>query len=1021
MARSIILGFAAVHLVASAPAAAFVAAPEREFETPGPYDWVAPLSAEIQSGRDADAALDAFQARYGGTWRMIRNLATGSAAAVYGSGAALAADGDVAGAPEAEALARAFLDANAALFGVPSADLVLGDATFGLGKWGVNFFQVRDGVRIERSKVTVVMDRRGRLYAVTSDVYPDVAAPLAPAVAANAAIAVAKGALGFQAARDTEEGVSITLIPLVENERPVVHLAYKVDLEMAEPFGLWSTYVDASTGAILWRKNNYENVVAPRPIVLAETITGTVRGVFPEFNRCDGFVTGAFRNQRVQEVGGGAAAAATDTLAGAFALTVADSLPRNLAFGFVGHAPRNFARVANANGAEAADTVLATPGVPVDFVWDGTNSRLDERAAWVHGNRVHDFIKGVDPTFTGLDYQVNFEVNIPSGEGFCPGNAWWDGQNAHFCAASGSFGNTGEMGDVVYHEYGHGVSQFVYGGFGFNGAMSEGNSDILANLVNEDPVIGDGFFASACGVGIRNSNNAFVLADTTTMPEGHARGQIIAGFWWQLRGRLIETHSRIGKSLSPDNDGKILTSELWHWCRRLTKPPDELQMVLNTFIVDDDDGNLDNGTPNYDDICAAATQKGFPCPSITEGVTIAATILPSTTDTTAARCVPATITSLSAGIDPASVTLNYRVNGGSFTPVAMTNGGGGSFSACIPPQSQPSVVEYYVTATDSAGNVGFSPTAAADATPDTSDAALPPTHAVYHTYDVCLIYDDCEQQGAWVPHAPGSTATAGAWELGVPTANLSQPGYDMTPGAGTKCFVTGAAAGNVNNGVTILLSPVWDLTGSDSAVVKLRRWYVNDLDGELDRFRQDDFLIDVSNDSGQTWTNLETTNEGLDSWQEREFDLSDALGALGAVRLRFTAQDTGGTTKVEALVDEVRITAKRPIVVGVGHPGETPSGRIPARLALHANEPNPFQPQTLIRFDLPRPTTLALAVYNTSGQRVRTLVAGRRPAGTHSVVWDGKNDRGDALASGVYLLRLETPDRQETRKAILVR
>jgi hypothetical protein len=196
---------------------------------------------------------------------------------------------------------------------------------------------------------------------------------------------------------------------------------------------------------------------------------------------------------------------------------------------------------------------------------------------------------------------------------------------------------------------------------------------------------------------------------------------------------------------------------------------------------------------------------------------------------------------------------------------------------------------------------------------------------------------------------------------------------------------------------------------------------VNDLDGELDRFRQDDFLIDVSNDSGQTWTNLETTNEGLDSWQEREFDLSDALGALGAVRLRFTAQDTGGTTKVEALVDEVRITAKRPIVVGVGHPGETPSGRIPARLALHANEPNPFQPQTLIRFDLPRPTTLALAVYNTSGQRVRTLVAGRRPAGTHSVVWDGKNDRGDALASGVYLLRLETPDRQETRKAILVR
>jgi len=1015
-----LLGSSAVLLADSTAAIAFVAGPEHELETRGPYDWTAPLSVELESGRDGDAALDAFQVRYGGNWRMLRNLTTGTAAAVYGSGIALAPDGDVADAAEAEALARAFIDANSPLVGVSSAQLVLGEAALGLDKWGVSFFQARAGIRIERSKVTLIMQRSGRLYAFMSDTYPVITAPLVPTVARETAIATAKSALGFQAARDTEEGVVMALVPLLEDGEPVVHLAYKVDLKTTAPFGHWSTYVDASTGIVLWRMNDYENFAAPTPVALAPTITGTVSGEFPEFNRCDGLVIGPFRNQRVKEVGV-ANSTPSDTLTGAFALTVADTLPRNIDFLLEGRNPVNFARVFNVNGPQAADTVLASPGIPVAFTWDGTNSRLDERSSWVHGNRVHDFIKGIDPTFTGMDYQVIFEVNNLSGQGFCPGNAWWDGTNAHFCAASGNFANTGEMADVVYHEYGHGVSQQVYGGFGYSGAMSEGNADILANLINEDPVIGDGYFASTCGVGIRNSNNSLVLADTTTVSQAHDRGQIIAGFWWQLRGRLIETHSRIGKSLSPNNDGKLLTNELWHWCRRLTKPGNEIQMMIGTFVVDDDDGNLDNGTPNYADICEAATQKGFTCPSITQGVTIAHEALPSTMDPYSARPVSATVTSSSAGINPNTVVLKYRVDGASFTSLSMTNGGGGLFTSSIPAQPIPSLVEYLITASDSAGNAGYSPAAAQDATPDTSDVATPPTFPVYHVYDVCRIYDNCEAVGDWVPHAAGSTASGGIWENGAPNSNQSQPGYDMTPGPGTRCFVTGAATGNVNNGVTILLSPVWDLTGYDSVVVKLRRWFVNDLDGSVDHFREDDFLIDASNDSGQTWTNLETTNEGLDSWQERQFNISDVFGALGNVRFRFTAQDTGATTKVEALVDEVRIIVRGPIVVSVGGPDAAIGGSVPTRFALHANEPNPFNPVTLIRYDLPKATGVEITVYNTAGQKVRALAAGRRPAGSHSIAWDGRDGRGEAVASGVYLYRLETPEYGETRKMLLVK
>ncbi len=1002
-------------------ASAFLPSTDEEAEIPGPYQWTPPRSPEIRSGEGMEPALDAFQARYGGDWRMTRSLVSNPAFEIYGTGIPLAPDGEVADAAEAAALARAFIDEHVELFGVASASLALAEAAFGLGKWGVTFHQVLEGIRVERSKVTLLLNGNGRLYAFMAETYPEATVPTVLAVSRESAVATAKSALGFHAVRDAERDVAMALVPILEESRAVVRLAYKIDLATATPFGLWSTYVDAISGDVLWRENNYETFVANSPLHLSPTITGSVTGEFPQFNPCDGIQVGPFRNQRAREVVGGSAVA-TDTLAGAFALTVADTAPENVAFELIGMTPQDFARVINMNGPEAADTVLATPGVPVDFVWDDTNARLDERSAWVHGNRAHDFIKGLDPTFTGMDYEVLFIVNNTPGQANCPGNAIWDGTNAHFCAASGSDNNTGEIADVVYHEYGHGVGQKAYAGNFFTNAMSEGNADVFANFINEDPVIGDGYFTGNCGVGIRNSNNAYTIQDTTIIPGSHLRGQIIAGFWWGVRGRLIESHDEILKSASPNNAGKSLAHELWHWCRRLAKPRDETGMVSSTFFIDDDDANILNGTPNRDDLCAIAMQKGFTCPSITEGVSINHVPLASTTDTTSAREVVVTPQIIAGTLNPNSVALRYRVNGGSFVEVAMTPGGGGTFGAFIPAQPQPSVVDYYITAQDAFGFVRFySPTAAQDATPDTSDLAVPPMYPAFHTYDVCLVYDPCESVGEWVAHAAGSTAMGGSWENGVAVANTSQPLYDMTPAPGTRCFVTGASNGNVDGGTTILLSPVWDLTARDSVVVKFRRWFVNDQAGNGNHYREDEFTIDTSNDSGATWTNLETTNEGVDSWQERAFDLSTLFGQTGHVQLRFTARDTGQVSVVEALVDEVRITGRPQDPVDVPAVDGVLAGAVPARFALHANEPNPFNPATVIRFDLPRATTMALTIYNTSGQRIRTLASGRRPPGRYSAVWNGLDERGQAVSSGVYLYRLETPEFDETRKALLVK
>jgi hypothetical protein len=94
---------------------------------------------------------------------------------------------------------------------------------------------------------------------------------------------------------------------------------------------------------------------------------------------------------------------------------------------------------------------------------------------------------------------------------------------------------------------------------------------------------------------------------------------------------------------------------------------------------------------------------------------------------------------------------------------------------------------------------------------------------------------------------------------------------------------------------------------------------------------------------------------------------------------------------------------------------------LPQVFALAQNHPNPFNPVTTIRFSLPRSGEVELAVYSVMGQRVATLLHGPWAAGSHTVRWDGTDDSGRQLGSGVYLYRLISADQAETRKLILVR
>ncbi|UCE08206.1 MAG: right-handed parallel beta-helix repeat-containing protein, partial [bacterium] len=85
---------------------------------------------------------------------------------------------------------------------------------------------------------------------------------------------------------------------------------------------------------------------------------------------------------------------------------------------------------------------------------------------------------------------------------------------------------------------------------------------------------------------------------------------------------------------------------------------------------------------------------------------------------------------------------------------------------------------------------------------------------------------------------------------------------------------------------------------------------------------------------------------------------------------------------------------------------KTESSILPEKIALYQNYPNPFNPITTIRFDLPKTSRISLKIYNMLGQEIRTLYDGMMIVGAHHVVWDGKDDHGIKMSSGLYFYRL---------------
>jgi len=94
---------------------------------------------------------------------------------------------------------------------------------------------------------------------------------------------------------------------------------------------------------------------------------------------------------------------------------------------------------------------------------------------------------------------------------------------------------------------------------------------------------------------------------------------------------------------------------------------------------------------------------------------------------------------------------------------------------------------------------------------------------------------------------------------------------------------------------------------------------------------------------------------------------------------------------------------------------------LPTTVELYQNYPNPFNPLTTIRFYLPTSGRASLSIYNLLGQQVATLINGQVNSGYVEASWDGTDDNGDAVASGIYFYRLETDDFSQTRRMLLLK
>ena len=594
-------------------------------------------------GYDAErAGWEAFRAAHGGGWRVHLDRRSGTPLLVDGRGIHWLPAGDLGSASELESMARRFIAENGELFQVRESELVFneqGSGPFDDNHWVLLFNRQVGGIPVEEQRLRLYVTY-GNLVAFGADHWGNIDRVPEIVFDEQAARDALYSYMELTSADTIEESEPARLVFVAgpsegERERryagPVgqgteFHLAWRLAVRVAGEPGIWVGKVDAVTGEI----------VAFYDDVKYAQVKG---GVFPVSNDGDcpsgceqpdypmayadididgsGFDANDMGVFECTPSGG----TATTNLAGPF-LRISDNC------GAVNES------VTCDNDIDLSVSGGADCVVPSGSSAGNTHA---SRSCFYHANRIKEKGRSWLPNNTWLTQQLTCNVNINSN---C--NAFWNG-TINFYTSGGGCGNTGEIGGVIHHEYGHGIDQMDGGGYD---NPSEAYADVVAIIQERLSCVGRGFrpgqncsgYGDTCldCTGIREMDWDKRVSHTPATPANFIQPNCGGGSG--ACGREVHCESyppseavfdlafRDLPAMGLDSETSWqLTEKLFYVSREGSGGPIYTCSLPNSdgcaagswFMqmrnADDDDGNLDNGTPHAEALFAAFDRHAIAC------------------------------------------------------------------------------------------------------------------------------------------------------------------------------------------------------------------------------------------------------------------------------------------------------------------------------------------------------------------------------------------------------------------------
>lgn len=696
----------------------------------------------------------------------------------------------------------------------------------------VGFAQHHRGMPVLGGQISLRF-KHDRLVMIGSEAFPNVSVPSRSSTASDDTIdRAAQGWLdrdvdGTRTATGSVEGPFV--LPIVDEASGALRYVevFRTTATMERPASAWTIYLDAATGA---------------PVARRQTLlfgTGQLLFDVPLRNPTGPRLT-APADQVFAEAAGNAV---TTTDFGFFNFPGANSVVAATIDGV-------FASVTNEAGPEATTELPIADGGTA--VWQDDDEEVEAQlAAYVHTMRVKDFVRTLSDV-DWLDDPIPVNVNIDDS---C--NAFSDGNSINFFLRGSGCENTALLSDVVYHEFGHSIhSQSVIPGVGqFNVSLSEGISDYLSATLTEDSGLARGFFLGS-DEPLRDFDP---VGSEFRWPEDrgevHDEGRIIGGALWDLR-KIMQ--AKLGEVA-----GRQYTDRVWYETTR--RAVDIPSMYPEALLLDDDDGNLANGTPNACEINAAYGPHGlFNAGPENEVVDLVQT-----------SAGPRVNLSLSIPNVPdcpvtASPTMRWRERGDpNSSEVAMSFAEDGVFTALLPEFPAGTVVEYQVDVNYDNGAVRTLP-----------DNFVDPWYQTFYGEVVelgCLdatigrTTDNTFVVGAWLGEESGSDPTAPFDDL---SDHIYQPG-DYSPLSTDEITFDAIDTGAFTN-----------------VRLQMQRWLAVE-DGFYDQA-----FIRINDDP--LWENFAADDGALASfhhvdreWRFVDFDITDFIGPDG-VSVTFGTRSDGG-------------------------------------------------------------------------------------------------------------------------------